>query len=239
MPFSPASTGPTVPAIFSATTSAFGEASFGGLAAGPYVVLVHEPGFARSWQVLGLPESTNVVVALAQSVTVSGAVTGPGSLPVNNAMVVIYDPAANIQVANTFTDSSGHYSIGDLYQGTFDIIVSQPGLATAGLSNVVVNANVFTQNTTLSAETTQLRGTVTDAAGIPLSTAVIKITAGGAPVALLPTAVDGTWSTAQLPPGTYSVSVIAASYKPAGRDECYIVGSNAGGSFLAAAGVGD
>jgi hypothetical protein len=212
----PVSGGPTVPEVFAQTAGSSGSVTFRGLVAGPYGILVHQPGFARSFQVVNFSASSAITVALATPVTLSGTVTGPGGQPATQAQVAVFDPAANIQVAGTNTDATGHYSISDLYQGTFDVVASQSGLATV-VDTAVVNTNSFTQNLSLPAQSTQLSGAVKDSSGAPLSAAAIEIsTANGVPLALVSPDANGAWSTAQLVPGNYSVAVVATGYKPPG-----------------------
>ncbi|MGP8233898.1 MAG: carboxypeptidase regulatory-like domain-containing protein [Limisphaerales bacterium] len=211
----PANGVPTVPQIFTEMTDSSGAAAIGGLVAGQYRIVVHQPGFAQFWQTLNLSGNSNITCALNPGVTMSGRITDSTGLPIGQATVALFDPAADMLVASTNTDSAGDYSLTDLYTGSFDVVISQSNYATTEIANVVVNANPFRQKGVLVSKTTSISGTVTDSLGNPLATGLVVITNnGGVVFAMLPTARDGTWSTDQLPPGAYTITIAALGYQP-------------------------
>ncbi len=70
-------------------------------------------------------------------------------------------------------------------------------------------------NATLAAQNTSLGGTVTDSNGNPLSGAEVDLLdSQGVPLWTLITDSNGVWSTAQLPPGDYSVKVSLLGFFP-------------------------
>ena len=207
--------GPLVPQVFGQTTDASGNSSFSGLISAPYIMVVHQAGFGRFFQTIALAGSSNINCILNPGVTMSGTVTNAAGLPINQATVTLYDPAMGILIASASTDSSGNYSVSDLYLGNYNIVISQTNYATTEIPNVNVNTSPFTQNGGLAGQTTSISGVLMDAAGAPLATGLIEITnMSGAVFAFLPTDDNGLWATTQLPPGDYAIVINTIGYLP-------------------------
>jgi hypothetical protein len=207
--------GPLVPQVFGQTTDASGNSSFSGLISTPYIMVVHQPGFGRFFQTITLAGSSNINCILNPAVTMSGVVTNAAGLPINQATVTLYDPVMDILIASASTDSSGNYSVSDLYLGNYNIVISQTNYATTEMPNVSVNTSPFTQNGVLAGQTTSISGVLTDAAGTPLATGLIEITnMSGVIFAFLPTGGNGSWATTQLPPGDYAIVINTLGYLP-------------------------
>jgi hypothetical protein len=211
----PATGGPVVSEVFGQPASSSGTCSFGGLVSGPYTILVHKSGFAQIAQTIDFSDATNITYALAAPASVSGVVTNTAGVAVAQATVSVFDAAANLLAGSVNTDSSGGYIVSDLRVGTYNILITQSNYATTEITNVVINGSSFTQNGGLTAKTTSLGGTLTDALGNPLINALIEITnQTGAVFALFASDAQGKWTVDQLPRGNYQVVITALGYLP-------------------------
>ncbi len=204
------------PVSFTASTGEDGAFAISGLAAGSYVLEVRKNGYGTlvvpaNIQVSG-SQNLTLVAAATIAGTVSDAVT---SLGVAGALVQFYDPVTHFPVAAALTDGSGHYTLADLAPASYDVVINQAQYQVTQLAGVAVPAGAATLDASLAQPATLLQGTVTDAAGSPVPGARIGVVDNntGETLASLATAGDGTWSTAQLPPGSYVVAFTATGYQ--------------------------
>jgi hypothetical protein len=199
----------------SGTTTTNGYFALDGLVPGTYVVEIRHSGFATAFQTLSLTGSTNQSFELGAGATMAGTITdGITGLGVSNATVSILDPGTDFPVDIVQTDSQGNYSAPDLAASRYDVLINQGSYQIAFLTNVLVSANPFALNAALSATNTVLKGVVTDAASNPMGEVIVTIADPNTGQTLLSaqTAIDGSWSTTQLPAGAYSVSVSVIGY---------------------------
>jgi len=207
--------GPPSPAFFLASTSDGGPFGIGGLAAGTYMLQVRQSGYAPLLQSLGIAESTNLALALAPGITVTGTITDAVStVGVTNATVSFIDPATHLAIGISQTDSHGDYTAQDLPAARYDVVINNGQYQIAELAKFLVSANSAALNAALAPTNTLVQGTVTDTAANPVANAQVSVvdTNTGEALTWAVSAVDGTWSTAQLPPGTYAVAVSALGY---------------------------
>ncbi len=207
---------PPAPVSFAASTGTDGTFTLHGLAAGSYVLQVRKSGYGTLVAPVNVEGTGNLPFALAAAASVTGTVTDSiRGLGVGGALVRFYDPGTHFLVAAVLTDASGHYTLTDLAVASYDMVVSQAQYQFAQLANVAVPAGVSTLNAVLAAPNTLLQGTVTDTASTPVAGARVSVVDNGTGETLvsLATADDGTWSTAQLPPGGYVVSFAALGYQ--------------------------
>jgi hypothetical protein len=207
--------GRPAPASFSASTSTNGQFVINGLTAGSYVLEIRKSGFASRLQPLTISGSGSQAFVLAPATTVTGAITDSVSgLGVSNALVSFSDPSTHYLAAAVLTDASGNYTVTDLGAAHFDVVVSQAQYQITELANAAVGTNAFTLNASLAATDTLVQGTITDATGNPIAGVRVSLVDAntGESLVSVATANDGTWATAQLPPGSYSISVSAVGY---------------------------
>jgi uncharacterized repeat protein (TIGR01451 family) len=207
--------GPPAPAFFIASTSDGGQFAIGGLAAGTYMLEVRQSGYAPCLQPLSVTASTNLALALAPGITMAGTITDAVSaLGIPNATVSFIDPATHFPIAIAQTDSQGNYTADDLAAARYDVVINQGQYQIAALANVLAATDSAALNAALAATNTPVQGTVTDTAANPVANAQVSMvdTNTGETLAQAVTAADGTWSTAQLPPGAYGIAISALGY---------------------------
>jgi PKD repeat protein len=209
------SDGPQAPADFLVTTASNGQFAVNGLAPGSYYVAISQSGFASTIQSLNLAGSTNQVFQLAPGTTVNGTIADAvSSLGISNAVVTFVDPATHFPLAITLTDSNGNYTAQVRSSGQHNVLISESQHQIAVLLGVQFTSNPFIMNAALSTTNTLLQGVVADSTENPIANAEVSIvdTNTGETLVVVQTANDGVWSTTQLPPGGYSISVRAVGY---------------------------
>jgi hypothetical protein len=204
------------PVSFAASTGADGTFAISGLVAGNYVLQVRKTGYGTLVMPVSIQGSGGQNLALTAAASVTGTVTDAvTSLGVAGALVQFYDPVTHFPVAAVLTDGAGHYTLTDLAPATYDVVISQAQYQLAQFASLAVPAGAATLDASLAQPATLLQGTMTDAAGSPVPGARIGVvdSVTGETLASFATAGDGTWSTAQLPPGSYVVAFTATGYQ--------------------------
>jgi len=76
----------------------------------------------------------------ATSGTISGTVTDPKGLAVNNATVTVTEVDTNVKQTTT-TDSKGFYSVTELAVGVYEVAIDATGFKQFHVTNLILNAN--------------------------------------------------------------------------------------------------
>ena len=193
--------------VVSTQTTATGTYSLLVTAAGTYDVVATGPGIgvvsAPSTTVnLGSTSTVNLQGGTA-SVTVS--VTA-GGIPVTDAAVTLATGPAQDQPAAVYggADASGNVAFTGLTPGTYSLVAWSAGHAIA--TQTVVAAAGSNPVAVALTPGGRISGTVTDGSGPVGGAQVVAKTSGGL-VQVATTATDGSYTLADLPVGTYSLSV--------------------------------
>ncbi|MFO0932306.1 MAG: DUF4382 domain-containing protein [Planctomycetota bacterium] len=213
----PATDAPTA----SVATDAAGAVSTS-LPPGRYLVVVEADGHVAATRpdvVVVLANATDLgtvtlhaTAAVRGTVTSDAATTDPADdVPVAGAAVVVRTSGAADVVATTTSDASGAFQVAGLAAGTYDVEVSADGFEVRTVLGVVAAPDAPAAPYVLRAHVATLRGTVTDAAALPVEAASVVVTdAAGDVVAAIATAADGTFAL-PLPTGTYHVTVASGA----------------------------
>jgi len=208
--------GAAAPVVFPAATSSSGQFTVTGLAPGRYTIRIQQAGFAQLVQTVSLSGDTNQTFVLAAGIAVSGTITDAATgLAVTNASVGFFDPASHFLVALANSGSSGYFTAIDLGAGSYNVLIGETNHQVQELAGVLVSTNPLVLNAALPAKTTLLEGVATDSSGNPVGGAQLSFVDGlGETPVILITAADGSWSTDQLPPGSYTLTILALGYRP-------------------------
>ncbi|MED1796757.1 carboxypeptidase regulatory-like domain-containing protein [Brevibacillus nitrificans] len=198
------------------TTGALGNYQFLSVAPGTYTVTVSADTFQSDTAAILVNKAQTTiyqVVLQSSSATLSGTVTGPGSVPLPGALVDVLNQTG-IPVTETLTDALGNYLLNNLAPGIYQIRVSAAGFSSqlAGVSLEAGDSKNLSFH--LSALPGTVSGTITDAetlAEIPNSSVKI-LTNEGIAVRSTTTDVSGDYTISSLPAGTYVLVVSAQGY---------------------------
>jgi carboxypeptidase family protein len=186
-----------------------------GLRPGPTTVRVRASGFAPAERE-ALAPGDGIDVALRRLLRLEGNVLASGA-PVRGTEVRVggsglWPPRA------VEADLRGHYAV-DLVAGVYALSADAPGLASAPVEGIELEASGLVQNLALL-PAAPLVGTVRAAGGAPVAGAVVTL--GGAELSTLGrravTDASGAYSLGPLPPGWYRVHASAAGFLPAAAD---------------------
>ena len=224
-----------------AVTDANGDFVVQGLTPDQYSVAVESAGFAAWQQSLTVAGNLTQSVVLLAGGVVQGTITDASTgLPVAGANVSLLDPATHSVAASAATNASGQYQAANVLPGTYDVLIEEPSHQMTELTGVVVSGSSCTVNGTLAAKSTLLQGTVTDSTGHPMVEATVTVVnSRGETMFVATTAIDGTWSTDELPPGNYTATASAIGYQTASVAVSLAAGSSQAVSLTVAAAATD
>ncbi|MCQ4084493.1 MFS transporter [Streptomyces sp. RB6PN25] len=179
--------------------------------AGTYLLVGSARGLQPQVSAVALgsgPTATDVVLGGAGGL--SGTVRANGA-PVQGAVVVVSDARGEV-IGSAVTDASGEYLLTDIPAGACTVTVSASGhRPTAG--PVEVDGASPTRHDVDLREAVQLRGTVRDSHGLPVTDAkVALLDRSGTVITSLTTGPDGTYAFVDLTGGDYTL--IASGYPP-------------------------
>jgi hypothetical protein len=196
-----------------ATTNAYGNYSFGNIAAGgPYTLTFNDNGYVTQVSSVSVTSgnTTTQNAALAEAGSIGGKVTDATTLAaVANATVT-----CTCLTGSAFSDSNGNYTLADVPPGSgYAVTFNATGYQTKTITGVSVTAKtVTTENAALSEQLGGITGTVTDS----LTHAAISgasVTCTSTPTCTgATTATDGTYTISSLAPGTYHLIAAASGY---------------------------
>jgi len=142
--------------------------------------------------------------------TLAGVVTDGGSgAPIAGASISYSGTGPSGAVTgSTTTDATGHYSVAGIAVSSYSVSAQAGGYQSQTATAVVGGGSTATQNFALTAQTSRLTGTVTDATtSQPIAGATVS--AGAASAA---TNSSGVYSISGLAPGTYTATATATGY---------------------------
>ena len=190
------------------TTDCGGYYSFTNVPAGTVTVEVTATGFQSAQQNVNVPSGSGVVASFTLTAsppptttgTVSGVITRIGTTQALAGATVKFSGGS------TTTNTSGAYTLGNVPAGTASITASASGYL-ARTQTVTVNSGATSTLNIQLSTAGRISGTVTNASGAAVANATITITGGGIPTTVtLKTSSTGTYLTAFIPIGSYSVS---------------------------------
>ncbi len=143
---------------------------------------------------------------------IAGTITETGGAVVSGATIKAYQ--LGVPKRSTTSSATGTYTLSGLTTGSFDVLVSDSGLATTIVPAVAVTVGATTtENVTLSSTLGGISGTVTQSNGTTaISGATVKATMGYTVAASGTTSSTGTYTLSSLAAGTYVVTVTATGY---------------------------
>jgi hypothetical protein len=209
------SSGPAAPQLFFAAVSEIGSFTIYGLVGGQYTAFIKQDGFSQLVDTITVSGNVSANFVLTPGISVTGMVMEATSgLVVSNAVVSFVDPLTHLILARSMSDGSGSFVVSDLAAAGYDLVLSEAGHQTRVYRNVIVTANPSVLVGVLAVTNTLVQGRVVAAGTNPVPNATVSLvdTNTGETLAKVTTADDGTWSTAQLPPGVCSLSVSAVGY---------------------------
>ena len=226
----------------SATIDGNGNYSFAGLPSGNYTVAPSKSGFVFTPGSLAVTvnganvanKNFTATAVVVPTYSISGTITGT-----TNATVNLTGASTNLSGASTAsvtTDGSGNYSFAGLLNGSYTVTPSGSGFTFDPASSAVSvsDANVANKNFTATAvvvPTYSISGTITGVIG-----ATVNLT--GDAIASIPTEMNGNYSFAGLPSGSYTVTPSIAGYIFSPSSSAVTVnGANASGENFTATAV--
>jgi hypothetical protein len=214
----------------STMTAANGSFAFAGLDIGTYSLVVSKADyltyitpFNRAINLITNPDTATVAVALAPvpKGNLHVFVRDNANNAIPGASVTVLQRAGGIAPGQTYngaTAGDGWAAFSTIIAGAYDITVSKPGFNTTTRTGQQVAANANdTAIITLQAATGSskvVKGTVRNASGAGIGTAVVVLTArtgGGATLALVDTCgADGSYGITAIPAG-YTVAAVSVT----------------------------
>jgi hypothetical protein len=189
----------------SATTNGSGAYTITGLAPGTYTATASATGYTA--------QSTSVTLTGGSTTTQNFALTpNPGTITGTVTDTANATPIAGATVSysggTATTDNTGSYTLTSVPEGTYTLTVSASGYQTQTQGVTVGPGATVTQNFALTAQTTTLTGTVTDASTAK-TIAGATVSAGGSTAT---TNGSGVYTISGLAPGTYTATASANGY---------------------------
>lgn len=199
-----------------------GKFRVAGLGVGTYEVRVTARGFAEARSTLVVPGVASIKTSfvLVAGAVVEGTVLDALGAPMVDATVELLD-AKDEEIGRAYVGPKGHFLLRDLPAGAGKLRVSR-GLTTLpllgptpeGVPITLAAGTVLEKALTVEAFTHSIRGSLVDAAGVPVVGVVVEVRrtdADGFRAAWTEatTGVHGAFVVPSLPPGDYSLAVLA------------------------------
>ncbi|MFW0779053.1 carboxypeptidase regulatory-like domain-containing protein [Rossellomorea marisflavi] len=199
------------------STDVTGVYTFASLRPGSYSLVFSAPGYGSVTN--GAVVTSNAITVVDAPLTriagtLSGTVTGPGSLPIPGAVVTVY--ANNVQIASVLTDLAGNYTVPGLSPGSYTVVIGANTFTSASLGTSISGGQTTTLDALLTPNPGTLTGTITDQGANPLSGVSVTVAASsgtGIIVATTVTGNDGTYTVTGLAPGNYIVVASSLNFQ--------------------------
>ena len=191
-----------------------GSFRLGGLIDGSYQVYVVAAGYALSGQRVDVAGADVGAIdfAMAAENTVTGTVTDQqaGSF-LAEATVDLIGHAGENMTFSAITDDTGQYLVAGLAPDSYDVVIMAPGYQ-AMVSTVVVGSGAHTVDAALPQSTVVVQGQVVGTSEPLPETLVVALDVGGNLIGADTTDANGLYAIDTLPPGNFSVVVLADGY---------------------------
>ncbi|MHC8520973.1 MSCRAMM family protein [Rossellomorea sp. H39__3] len=199
------------------STDVTGVYTFASLRPGSYSLVFSAPGYGSVTN--GAVVTSNAITVVDAPLTriagtLSGTVTGPGSLPIPGAVVTVY--ANNVQIASVLTDLAGNYTVPGLSPGSYTVVIGANTFTSASLGTSISGGQTTTLDALLTPNPGTLTGTITDQGANLLSGVSVTVAASsgtGIIVATTVTGNDGTYTVTGLAPGNYIVVASSLNFQ--------------------------
>ncbi|MEW4288285.1 carboxypeptidase regulatory-like domain-containing protein [Rossellomorea marisflavi] len=224
------------------TTNASGQYTFANLLPGSYTFVFTATGYGSQTKGATVISNTTTILdaELAQIAgTLTGTITDPGSAPIPNATVTIFQN--NVQIASVLTDAAGNYTIPGLSPGSYTVSIGALNYSTLTLGTSIASGQTTVLNATLTPNPGTLTGLVTDTGSTPLSGVNITVTTSsgtGTIVATTVTGNDGTYTVPGLAPGNYIVVASGTNFQQGSEGATITSGGTTVVNFILAANPG-
>lgn len=202
--------------------AADGSTLLGGLPPGEYLLRPLVGGWAAELIPVRVDNaSVDLAITLKESAMLFGAVSDGGNQPLAEIDVAVYDLAQPASVYRARTDAAGIYRMERMPPGSYTVVIASLGeeseradLIPHTVAGVNLTAGTITEvSATLLPGDTRIGGRLTGQGGaLPLDAVVTLYTATGIVVDRTRAAVDGQFTLAGVPPGTFTVTAQAAGY---------------------------
>ncbi|WP_438448238.1 carboxypeptidase regulatory-like domain-containing protein [Gorillibacterium sp. sgz5001074] len=162
-----------------------------------------------------IPAASSTFSAAVQSAgAVTGSVlSGATGLPLAGATVVL-QTAGGAVVGSTVTTAGGGYGFTNLAPGTYNLVVSLPDFTTTTVPVTIPAGQTVTANVLLQPLPAAVTGTVTDASGVPLPGATIRLRSPfGVVLQEAVTNAAGQYTIPNIVPGNYTLLAEVNGYQ--------------------------
>ncbi|MFS0766942.1 carboxypeptidase regulatory-like domain-containing protein [Peribacillus phoenicis] len=204
-----------------AITDEKGIYAIGNLSAGTLTIIASAPDFAATLTAVTVTPGQlipNVNIELTPLFgTISGQITNANTGdPIVGAIAVVRTVGGtSVIITSDTTDAAGNYLIRGLAPGSYSIVGTASGFGAITVGAIVSANETATANIALPPETGMVAGTLTDAAGNPVTGSNIAVQVfdiNGILIKTLLADFDGTFTIIDLAPGTYLVQITAPNY---------------------------
>jgi len=188
----------------STTSSASGQYTLAGLTPGTYTVTASATGYTSQSATAAVTSGTTTTQNFALTPN-PGTITG--TLTDANTALAISGATLSYSGGSTTTDSTGHYTLSNVTEGTYTLTAAATGYASQSKAVTIGPGATVTQNFAMAPPPGTLAGTVTDS-GTAQPIAGATVSAGTASAT---TNASGQY-TLSLPPGSYTATASASGY---------------------------
>ena len=182
---------------------------------GPYVVTGDIDGYVRAEREIDVAQGENhynLALVLQKAGQIAGSVSGlPGSVSDESQAWAVGEDGTIRGIGSL--NSDGSYIINGLSQAQYEVIFSIPGYTVPKVQNVAVRSGQKTDNTdTTAVAAGYITGTVQETDGTSVPKAVVYVMSGSEIVERIVANDQGSYTSFELTPGDYKLSVAPAGY---------------------------
>jgi protocatechuate 3,4-dioxygenase beta subunit len=214
--------------VRTATTDATGTYTIANVPPGTYVVVASKEGYQTSSLTVSVLQATTAVANFSLSqIILPGSITGSVTDAKDGSPIVGATVSDSVRTATT--DATGKYTIADVPPGTYQVVASKQGYQSSSLTVNVLSGATALANLSLSQIILpgSITGSVTDAKdGSPIVGATVSDS-----VRTATTDATGTYTIANVPPGSYQVTASKEGYQSSSSTVGVLQGATAVANF--------